>query len=236
MNFKKILIAILLISLAEHSFSQDVTQAVYVRYNIVGSYKLADWKQDDFEKQTAAYDFGYRIGYDNAFLSISYQHFHGISKPEDLASVNAYRQFDLYINTYSIGMGISIGQADRKLTFSPFLNLIFGDPVRIHSTSVYVDGLPSYGSENDYNGTYMGSVTLGLEPGLLVKFKLGSKIAIECEVSKSWANNIGAHMMDDKSLYKAFTGMTGIDSEVSDKFSATKLMVGISYTFFNNND
>ena len=50
MNFKKILIAILLISLAEHSFSQDVTQAVYVRYNIVGSYKLADWKQDDFEK------------------------------------------------------------------------------------------------------------------------------------------------------------------------------------------
>jgi hypothetical protein len=223
-------------SLVEHSYSQDVTQAVYVRYNAAGSYKLADWKQDNFEKQIAAYDIGYRIVYDNAFLSISYQHFHGVSKPDDLASVNAYRQFDLYINTYSIGMGLRIGRSERKLTFSPFINLIFGDPVRIHSTSVYADGLVSYGSENDYNGTYMGVSTLGLEPGLLVKFKLGSKIAIECEVSKSWANNLSAHMMDDKSLYKAFTSMNGIDSEVSDTFSATKLMLGISYTFFNNND
>lgn len=236
MNFKKLMIAILFLSMTEHAFTQDVTQAVYTRYNVAGSYKLTDWTQKAFEMQFPAYDIGYRITYDNYFLSISYQHYHGISKPDDLASLEAYRQFDLYINTYSLGMGIKIGHSDRNLSFSPFFNIIFGDPVRIQSSSVYLDGLVSYGNENAYNGTYMGVGTLGIEPGLLVKYKLGSMFAIECEVSNTWANTVSSTMMDDKSLYKAFTGFEGEYSEVSDKFTALKVMAGVSFTFFNNTD
>jgi hypothetical protein len=236
MGSKKIILALLFISVSIKSFSQDfdIRQAVYARYNIAGNYKLADWYQDDF-KQKVAYDIGYRFSILKMGINLSYQHYYGVSSPEILSNINAKRQFDLYANTYTFGLGYEINDKN-KFNFTPFFNLNFGDPIRIHSKSVYVDGLESFGSENSNNGTYMGSGTLGLELGLLMKYKIGNKFAIECEIAKNWLND-SSNLLNDKSLYKAFSGnLDGYESGVSSKLSATKLMIGLSYTFYNNNN
>ena len=234
MNYRKIILAatIFLVSLKGLS-QEEITQSIYTRNYAVGNYKLAGWTQDKFQKQFA-YDFGYRVSGYNIFVSLSYQHYHGISKPASLASVNAIRRFDLYANTYALGMGYYLNQYS-KLSFAPFVNINIGNAFRLQSTSVYVDGLTSYGGENKYNGTYMDTGTMGLELGLLMKFEIWNNISIECEPAYMWLNSVTNDELYDKSLLKTFAnggvGTGGENAGVSNKLSAPKLMIGISYEF-----
>lgn len=234
MNFRTIVLVITILFLSQKGFSQEeITQEIYTRYYAIGNYKMVDWYQDDFEKQIS-YDIGYRVSGYGIFVCLSYQHYHGISMPESLATVNAKRQFDLYANTYAFGLGVYINQ-DDKLSFAPFVNINIGNAFRLQSTSVYVDGLASYGSENGYNGTYMDSGSMGFEAGLLIKFKVLEKLSIECEPTYMWLNHVTPDNLDDKSLFKAFANGGGgggeADSGVSNKVIAPKLMVGLSYQF-----
>jgi hypothetical protein len=234
MNFRTILLATTILLLSQKGFSQEkITQEIYTRYYAVGNYKMVDWYQDEFQKQIS-YDFGYRISGYGIFVNLSYQHYHGISTPESLATVTAKRQFDLYANTYAFGMGFYINQED-KLSFAPFVNINIGNAFRLQSTSVYNDGFASYGSENGYNGTYMDSGSMGLEAGLLIKFKVLEKLAIECEPTYMWLNHVTPANLDDKSLFKTFanSGIGGgeADSGITNKVVAPKLMIGLSYQF-----
>lgn len=234
MNFRTILLATTILLLSQKGFSQeDITQEIYSRYYAVGNYKLFDWHQDAFEKQFA-YDIGYRVSGYGIFVNLSYQHYHGISTPESLASVNAKRQFDLYANTYAFGMGYYFNQKS-KLVFAPFVNINIGNAFRLQSTSVYADGFASYGSENAYSGTFMDTGTMGYELGLLVKFKIWKKFAIECEPAYMWLNIDSSDGLYDKSLYKTFSngggGSGGEEAGVSNHVNAPKLMIGASYEF-----
>ncbi len=234
MNYRKTILAAAILLVSLNGFSQDeITQSVYTRYNAMGNYKLAGWTQDEFQKQFA-YDFGYRVSGYGIFVSLSYQHYHGISTPPSLASLHATRQFDLYANTYAFGMGYYLNQ-ESKLSFAPFVNINIGNAFRLQSTSVYVDGLASYGSENIYNGTYMDTGTMGLELGLLIKFEVWNHFSIELEPAYMWLNGVTTDELYDKSLFKTFAnggvGSGGENAEVSNKLSAPKLMIGVSYEF-----
>lgn len=233
MNFRTILLAITILLSVQKGFSQeDITQEIYTRYYAVGNYKLVDWYQDDFQKQFA-YDIGYRLSFYGVFVNLAYQHYHGISTPESLSNVNAKRQFDLYANTYAFGMGYYL--LDDEFSLAPFLNINIGNAFRLHSTSVYVDGLASYGSENSYNGTYMDTGTLGFELGLLMKYKVWKDISLEVEPAYMWLNIDTTDQLNDKSLYKTFSnggvGTSGEDAGVSNHVKAPKLMIGVSYEF-----
>lgn len=269
MHSSKNIFFILCLSISQSLFSQDadnVKQSFYARYQLIGNYKLADWdafvegynataapieKLGDF-KQLINYDIGYRFTFNRVYSSLSYQHYHGRASASFLN--NEKRQFDMYANAVSWGFGIKLGKKNRKFSVSPFVNMRIGDRVRIVSDYIYADGFHSRGSDKNLNGTYMGQGLLGEELGVLLKYSLSSKIAIEVECSKMWANLVAPSTMDDKSLYKAFSG-GGAGSNlpqdyatyntnapqytldngkfVHDKISATKLMIGISYTFSN---
>jgi hypothetical protein len=109
-----------------------------------------------------------------------------------------------------------------------------GDKVRVLSSYIYTDGFKSVGSDKDLNGTFLGSGLLGEELGILLKYKVNSRFAIEVEGSKMWANLVGAANLDDGSVYKAFSATGGISSlEMTEKMSALRLMVGLTYTFSN---
>jgi hypothetical protein len=233
MDFRKIILAIMLISISIKGFSQDdVSHTFFARYNAIGNYKLENWVQDDF-KQQLGYDIGYRFNYERIFASLSYQHYHGISTPESLSTPNSKRQFDLYANTYAMGFGYTIGHTDKGFGVAPFFNINFGDQVRLQSARVYVDGLTSYGSESIDNGTYLNGGTLGFEPGVLLKYQFKSGIAIECEISRLMISGSGGNFTDN-SWFKAFGGgdTAGYDSQVSRKLTATKVLIGVSYTIF----
>lgn len=267
MRFSKNIFIILCLSITQSLFSQDadnLKQSFYARYQLIGNFKLAEWdafvdsynatvapieKLGDF-KQLINYDIGYRYTFNRVYSSLSYQHYHGRASAS--FTNNEKRQFDMYANAVSWGFGIKLGKGNRKFSVSPFVNMRIGDRIRIVSDYIYADGFHSRGSDKGLNGTYMGQGLLGEELGVLLKYKLSSKIAIEVECSKMWANIVTPSTMDDKSLYKAFSG-GGFGSSlpqdyaaynanspqytldngqfVHDKISATKLMIGISYTF-----
>jgi hypothetical protein len=240
MNFRKIILATTILLASQFGFSQDdddddefVTQEIYTRYYAVGNYKLVDWNVDDFEKQPS-YDIGYRISAYNMFLSLSYQHYHGISTPESLSNNVAIRKFDLYANSYAVGFGYYFIKS--KFSLAPFVNINIGNAFRLQSTSVYVDGLASYGSENNYNGTYMDGLATGYELGILMKYKIWKNISIEIEPTYMWMNVESSSNLYDTSLYKTFANGGsgsggGTELDVTDYLKAPKLMIGVSYRF-----
>jgi hypothetical protein len=267
MHFNKYTLLLLCLFFAYSGFAQeedDITHGVYVRYEAIGNFQLADWKTfvdgynatvkpsgelGDF-KQGFCYDIGYRFSFNKIYTSLSYQHYHGRATAS--FDFNESRQFDLYANAVSWGFGMKLGKSDRRLSFSPFVNMRIGDKLRVVSDYIYADGFHSRGSEKSLNGTFIGSGLLGEELGLLLKYRLNTRLSLEVELSKMWANSMSPSTMDDKSLYKAFTGdgdgsslpqdyqlyngdpiqyTLNSGKYITDKISATKLMVGISYIF-----
>jgi hypothetical protein len=267
MHFKKYAILLCCLILGYTGFSQeedDISQGFYARYQAIGNFKLADWNAfaDGYNatvnpneqlggfQQRFCYDLGYRFTFNRIYTSLSWQHYQGRATAS--FANNESRQFDLFANAISWGFGMKLGKSNRRLSFSPFINIRLGDKLRIVSEFIYADGFHSLGNEKEFNGTFIGSGLLGEELGLLMKYRLNDKFALELEVSKMWANSVTPSVMDDKSVYKAFTG-DGAGASIpqdyalyngdpiqytldngkylTDKISATKLLVGISYTF-----
>ncbi len=219
---------------------------LYTRYQLIGKFKLSEWKtfSDNYNsnfvpkeklgdfKQIFNYDIGIRLPIGNMYTNISYQHYHGRA----IASFinNEERIFDMYANSYCWGFGYTFKKKTKRMSLSTFLNMNIRDKIRIVSTYQYPDGFQSMGHEKGLNGTYMGLGLLGEEIGLLFRYRFTSNIALEIETSKMWANTVTPSSIDDKSLYKAFETIgtnTSSTTGMTDKLSAFKLLVGISFSF-----
>ena len=250
MLFNKKLLILFCLIFNQSVFSQkdNFKQAFYYRYQAVGNYKFSDWNVDDKNtygfnfkskdydfKKRFTYDIGYRFTYNSKYYtSLSYQHYTGrILQLSSSSNVGA--QIDLAVNSISWGFGIHLGNSEKRFSVSPFLNMVIGAPIRFTYETIGVDGFHSRGSEKSSNGTYAASgPSLGEELGLLFKFNVSESFSIECEAANMWSNLVAPGTVDDPSLYKTFTGsISATSSGFTDKISATKLMIGLSYSFSN---
>jgi hypothetical protein len=249
MLFKKYIFALFLLSLVRVAVAQDadnIKHSAYVRYAAVDNFKFADWdtyvekyntENTPIEKlggftQGFNFDFGYRFEYNKYYSSLSYHRYEGSASAS--FAYGEKRQFDVTANAVSWGVGVNLINSEKKLYLAPFINMRLGDKVRILSSYIYPDGFQSVGSDQKLNGTFIGSGLLGEELGILLKYKATSRFAFEIEAAKMWANLVGAASLDDGSVYKAFSSGGGISSlEMTEKMSAVRIMVGLSYTFSN---
>ncbi|MCX6181822.1 MAG: hypothetical protein NT150_07840 [Bacteroidetes bacterium] len=247
MLFNKTILALFFLGMTHVAYSQEednIKHSAYFRYAAIDNFQFADWdtyiekyntennpveKLGDF-KQTFNFDIGYRFEYNKIYSSLSYQHYHGVASASYLYGEK--RQFDVTANSVSWGFGYNLINPDKKFYLAPFINIRFGDKVRVLSSAIYPDGFHSVGSDKPLNGTFLGSGLLGEELGVLLKYKVNSKFAVEVDASKMWANLVAPASLDDGSVYKAFSGGGGISSlEITETMSAVRLMVGLSYTF-----